>query len=73
MTILDIFDKINKAVERNDRELLHEQFVALMILQDQLARSENCGEHVHTIVHGTMREDGINWPINECTTCDWWK
>ena len=68
-TLPDIFDHVIIAVERNDRALLQEQFM-LMLLQDRLVRS---AQHEHLIVHGTMREDGINWPIEHCTACDWWR
>ncbi len=66
---LDIFDQINVAVERNDRTLLHQQFTRLILLQDSFAHEER---HTHTLRHAMMREDGIDWPINECSTCDWW-
>lgn len=56
MALPDIFDRIMIAVERNDRVLLHEQFVALMTLQDQLVR-----EHaVDCLCNGAARE-GARW------------
>jgi hypothetical protein len=57
--LLDIFEQITIAVERNDRVLLHEHFVALMQVQDRLAR-----EHYVDCLY-----NGDSWEAVWCRTC----
>lgn len=59
MALPDIFDRIIIGVERNDRVLLHEQFVALMTLQDRLAREHD--------VDCLYNHD--SWEAVWCSTC----
>ena len=59
MAILEIFDQTTTAVARNERGLLHEQFVARMALQDRLAR-----EHY---VDCLYNDD--SWETIVCSTC----
>jgi hypothetical protein len=59
MTLLDIFDRVTIAVERNDRVLLHEQFVRLMLLQDKFARA-------HYVEY---LSSGDAWEAVWCSTC----
>lgn len=72
----DIFKEIGVALVENDRCGLHEQFVTLMLLQDQLARQpppdDMYREHTHVLRRGVMREEGILWPIITCIACGWW-